>query len=61
MERGQVETDDGTANAFTVTLDRNGVLIENAIYVDYPSYRHTHGEFRRALEQVIEARDARAG
>lgn len=55
VERGDETSDEGTGNAFTLTLDRVGATIENAIFPDDPPVRLGHEELRRALEAVIVA------
>ena len=53
VERGNETTDEGTGNAFTLSLDHTGATIENAIFPDDPPVRLEHDELRRALEAVI--------
>ncbi len=53
VQSGEIESEDGTGNAFTVTIGRDDVFIENAVSDEFPSYRYTHDEFRQALEQVL--------
>ena len=53
VERGDETTDEGTGNAFTLSLDHTGATIENAIFPDDPPDRLEHDELRRAIEAVI--------
>ncbi len=55
VERGEVCHEEAGGNAFSVTVDPEGVLIENAVpgFEDWPSYRYRYDEYRHALEQVL--------
>lgn len=55
VEKGEVSLEESSGNAFSVTIDPEGVLIENSVpgFEDWPSYRYRHDEFRHALEQVL--------
>ncbi len=53
VQNGESESEEGTGNAFTVTIGRDDVFVENAVSEEFPSYRYTHDEFRQALEQVL--------
>jgi len=53
VQSGEIESEDGTGNAFTVTIGRDDIFIENAVSDVFPSYHYTHEEFRTALEQVL--------
>lgn len=55
VERGEVRREEITGNSFTVTIEPEGILIENAVpgFEDYPSQSYRHGEYRHALEQVL--------
>jgi hypothetical protein len=54
---GRVENDEGTGNAFTLTLDRQGATLAHAVSDDAPGgeFRFTHAEIRAALCCVLEA------
>ena len=54
---GRVADDEGTGNAFTLTLDREGATLTNAIFDDAADeeFRFTHAEIRAALCCVLEA------
>ena len=50
---GESESEETTGNAFTVTIDRQDVLIEDNYLEELNSFRYTHNEFRFAIEQVL--------
>ena len=53
---GRVEDDEGTGNAFTLSLDREGATLAHAIFDEAPEgFRFTHAEIRSALCCVLEA------
>lgn len=55
VERGEVRREEITGNSFTVTIEPEGILIEDAVpgFEDYPSQSYRHSEYRHALEQVL--------
>jgi hypothetical protein len=60
VERGAVAEDDGTGNAYTLTLRPDGATLEHATFTDWPAEHYTLAEIRTALEQVLAVLAARS-